>query len=139
MAVEMDELQQQFAIAIKERDQLLVDIQQLRDDLAAKDEQLLELQMKHDMFLKDYDSMQSLLNDIQVTLATKEEDLKVANAKVAEVESRPRENVTQVTIVSKESKIDPPVSNPQLRNRLRNPKLILVRTGGHTCYFLTVS
>lgn len=124
-------------------------VQQLRHDLQDKDDALFKLEVKHAEFLKDYDVMQHLLEDIQKLSADREEE--IANAH----KQQQQEAVTIVKIVAKESDIlansiettaaaseqsKLVIAGPQRRTLYQTqPSLYIVKTTGYTCYLFTVS
>ena len=74
MAVEMEGLQTQLLDVLHERDDLLVEVQRLREDLSEKERALRELELTHARFMGDYEKMQYLLTDIQHSLSQKEKE-----------------------------------------------------------------
>lgn len=120
-------------------------VQQLRLDLQEKDDALFKLEVKHAEFLKDYDVMQHLLEDIQKLSADREEELE--NSRKQSLQ----EAVTVVKIVAKESDLlskEGAISNEQSRAVMAGPQrrtlyqtqpsMYIVKTTGYTCYLFTV-
>jgi hypothetical protein len=146
MAIEMESLQAQLVEAFHERDEILVQVQQLREELSVKDKAFQELEAKHKVFMQDYEHIQGLLSDIQGSLASKDAEIaEVRKSNLATVEAMNEElqrrrdvGVGQVTIVAKESDLAVSkgqavaVAGPTLRSQYSKSSVYIVKTTGYT-------
>lgn len=157
MALEMEAMQEQLLDVLQERDYLLSQVQQLRDELSTKDRALKELEAKHQLFVQDYEQMQGLLTDIQEVLTSKEAQVDAIHASAQAEISAMRESMQrasavqeqQVTIIAKESDLvalsasakgekNAIVAGPQSRGHYSKASVYIVKRTGYTCTLFSI-
>lgn len=155
MALEMETIHEQLLVACQERDQLLTDVQQLREALDAKEQALHELEAKHQLFVQDYQQMQHILTDIQHAMMTKDTELVTVKdaAQVAlqtlqeEHQQQLKNQQAHVVLVAKESDLATinkdgkqaiVAAAPQMRQLYAKPSVYIVKSTGFTCTLFAV-